>query len=86
MFAAAIQSKFILLAVAGVINSIIAAFYYIKVIKYMYLNEPTSTFTEPKSLSLRIALAVVLVGVLIAGLYPSPFLTWVKASQPFFFQ
>jgi len=85
VFAAAIQSKFILLAVVGVVNSVIAAFYYIKVIKYMYLNEPTSLFTEPKSLSLQIALVVVLVGVLIAGLYPSPFLSWVKASQPFLF-
>lgn len=86
VFAAAIQSKFILLAVVGVINSVIAAFYYIKVIKYMYLDEPASISTQPKSLGLQIALAVLLIGVLVAGLYPSPFLTWVRASQPFFFQ
>jgi NADH-quinone oxidoreductase subunit N len=86
VFAAAIQSKLILLAVAGVINSVIAAFYYVKVIKYMYLDEPVSSKVGPESLYVNIALAVVMAGVIIAGLYPSPFLNWIRASQSFFLQ
>jgi NADH-quinone oxidoreductase subunit N len=86
VFAAAIQSKFIILAVAGVINSVIAAYYYMRVIKYMYLDEPKTTGAEPKSLPLQLALAIVLAGVLIVGLYPAPFLNWVRASQSFFAQ
>lgn len=85
VFASAIQSKFILLAVAGVLNSVIAAFYYIKIIKYMYLHEPKAKVLEPKPLPLQIGLAIVLAGVLIAGLYPTPFLNWIKASQLLFF-
>jgi NADH-quinone oxidoreductase subunit N len=84
IFNAAIQSKFILLAVFGVVNSIVAAFYYMRVIKFMYLEEPKAKEIGPKSLPLQIALAIVTAGVLIAGLYVTPFLNWVKYSQSFF--
>ncbi len=84
IFAAAVQSKFIILAVVGIINSVIAAFYYMRVIKYMYLDEPEAIGAGPKSAPLQLALAIVLAGVLIAGLYPSPFLNWVGSSQTFF--
>lgn len=86
VFASAIQAKFILLAVAGVINSVVAAFYYMKIIKYMYLHEPTSMVREPKPLPLQIGLTIVMAGVLIAGLNPTPFLNWIRASQLLFFQ
>ncbi|OGW93044.1 MAG: hypothetical protein A3K16_04035 [Omnitrophica bacterium RIFCSPLOWO2_01_FULL_45_24] len=86
VFAAAIQSKFILLAVAGVVNSVIAAYYYMRIIKFMYLDEPKAASAGQRSLPLQIALAIVMAGVLIAGLYPSPFLNWIRASQSFFFQ
>lgn len=85
VFAAAIQSKFILLAVAGVVNSVIAAYYYMRVIKFMYLDEPKAAGAEQRSLPLQIALAIVMAGVLIAGLYPAPFLSWIRSSQSFLF-
>jgi len=81
VFTAAIQSKFIILAIAGVANSIVAAYYYMRVIKCMYLEEPKVKDTGPRSVPLQIALAVVMAGVLIAGLYLTPFLNWVRASQ-----
>ena len=86
VFAAAIQSKFMLLAVAGVVNSVIAAYYYMRIIKFMYLDEPKAASAGQRSLPLQVALAIVMAGVLIAGLYPSPFLNWIRASQSFFFQ
>jgi len=86
VFAAAIQSRFILLAVAGVINSVIAAFYYMRIIKYMYLDEPKVITAGPKQAPLQIALVIIMAGVLIAGLYPAPFLSWIRASQSFFVQ
>ena len=86
VFAAAIQSNLILLAIAGVINSVIAAFYYVKVIKYMYLDEPVSDKAGSKSLYLNIALAIVMAGVILAGIYPAPFLSWIRSSQSFILQ
>ena len=85
VFTAAIQSKFILLAIVGVVNSIVAAYYYMRVIKFMYLDEPKARDISPKSVPLQFALAVVLAGVLITGLYLTPFLNWIKSSQSFLF-
>ncbi|MDP3790906.1 MAG: NADH-quinone oxidoreductase subunit N [Candidatus Omnitrophota bacterium] len=85
VFAAAIQSKFILLAIAGVVNSVVAAYYYMRVIKFMYLDEPKVASAGQRSLPLQAALVIVMTGVLIVGLYPAPFLNWVRASQSFLF-
>jgi len=40
VFAAAIQSRYYILAKAAVINSVLAVYYYVKDIKYLYLEEP----------------------------------------------
>ncbi len=86
VFTAAIESKFVLLAIVGVVNSVVAAFYYMRVIKCMYLEEPRVKDAGPRSVPLQIALAVVMAGVLIAGIYLAPFLSWVRASQFFLAQ
>ena len=39
IFTAAIESGYLYLAIAGVIFSVISAFYYLKIIKAMYLDE-----------------------------------------------
>jgi len=83
VFAAAIEAKFILIAVVGVINSIIALYYYVRVIKYMYLEEPKADSIEPKSLALQAALIIMLAGVLVVGLCPYPFFNWIAASSNF---
>ncbi len=80
VFASAIESRFILLAVAGVVNSVIALWYYVKVIKYMYLDEPRYEFSGHKPLAIKIALLIALAGVLIIGLFPVPFLNWISVS------
>jgi NADH-quinone oxidoreductase subunit N len=83
VFTAAIESKFVPLAIVGVVNSVVAAFYYMRVIKYMYLDEPKAKEAGPRPWSLQLALAVVMAGVFIAGIYMPPFLNWVRASQFF---
>ncbi|MDP2942496.1 MAG: NADH-quinone oxidoreductase subunit N [Candidatus Omnitrophota bacterium] len=80
VFAAAIESRFILLAVAGVINSVVALYYYVRVVKFMYLDEPRTFEAQPRPISLQIALIVALAGILIVGLFPLPFLDWIAAS------
>lgn len=85
IFAAAIESRFIFLAIVAAVNSVIAVFYYVKVIKYMYLHEPGPAKTfEKKSAPLQAALGIALIGVLLIGLYPHPFLSWIRFSHFFF--
>lgn len=43
MFQAAVDAGLILLAVIGIAASVISAFYYIKVVKVMYFDEPAET-------------------------------------------
>ncbi|MEI8344466.1 MAG: NADH-quinone oxidoreductase subunit N [Candidatus Omnitrophota bacterium] len=74
VFAAAIDSQLIWLAAAGAVNSVIAAFYYIKVIKFMYLHEPVPGPVLRKPPALQLALAITLTLVLAAGLLPHLFL------------
>ncbi len=80
LFAAAIEGKLIVLAIAAVINSVVALYYYARVIKYMYLDEPKILDFQPKPLSLQAALFIALLGVLIIGIWPYPFLNFVNAS------
>jgi NADH-quinone oxidoreductase subunit N len=76
VFAAAVQADLIWLAVVGVLNSIIGLFYYLTVLKYVYLyrsedEEKPMPVTRPYALGLiLLCLGVILVGTVI-----SPWLT-----------
>jgi len=53
VFSAAVQAHFVALAVAGMIAAVIAAFYYLRIIKIMWIDEPKGRFlTMPKELQL----------------------------------
>lgn len=72
VFAAAINANLIWLAVVGVLNSIIGLYYYLTVLKYVYLyrsdgDEETLVVSGPNRLALTIlTLAILLVGTLFA--------------------
>jgi NADH-quinone oxidoreductase subunit N len=78
VFAAAIEAKFVLLAVVGVINSVIALYYYVKVIRFMYLREPKTIEVQARPFALNLALVIAFAGVLFIGLWPQPFLNWIR--------
>lgn len=46
VFKAAVASGFYVLAVLGVLTSVVAAYYYIKIIKVMFFDEPADTFDD----------------------------------------
>jgi NADH-quinone oxidoreductase subunit N len=85
VFGAAIQfntPQTISLAVVGIIASVIAAFYYLNVVRYMFF-EPANEGDEPLKVSagLRFGLALTAVGILVVGLYPQPFLEFATRSM-----
>ena len=73
IFRAAIDAKLYALAIIGVLNSVVSAAYYLRVIVYMYFREPA---TEPgpirAAVPARIALAASVLGVLWLGVFPGP--------------
>ena len=70
VFSAAMEAGMLWLVIIAVINSVIAAFYYFKVVKVMFVGEPVSDDSIPSSSALRLTLAVSTVGVLLLGIYP----------------
>jgi NADH-quinone oxidoreductase subunit N len=70
VFLAAIESGLYVLAVIGVLASVVGAFYYLRIIKIMYFDEPAPGF-EPMAPELRVVLGLsgvfTLFFVLVAG-------------------
>ena len=71
VFAAAVEAKLIALAVIGVITSVVGAYYYLRLVKIMYFDEPKGAF-EPASLGVRTVTAASGAFVFLFWLWPAP--------------
>jgi NADH-quinone oxidoreductase subunit N len=80
IFKAAVDSNLIWLAVLMAINSIIGAYYYIRLIVVMYMREPSAEIaaTTPARfpLSVNVVLAIAAFGTIVLGLLPSNMLNY----------
>ena len=74
IFSAAVHADLAWLAVVGVINSVVSAYYYLRVVRTMYITPPASDEKVPSSHAFRLALFVAVVAVLGLGIYPAPLL------------
>jgi NADH-quinone oxidoreductase subunit N len=73
VFKAAVDAKLWVLAILGVLNSVVSAAYYLRVIVYMYFREPaTEPGPIPHSLPAAVALAASVLGVIWLGVWPGP--------------
>ena len=74
LFGAAVQGGYVWLAVIAVLNSAIAAYYYLRVIVFMYMREPDGdTAAWTPSFAGGVALAVAALGIVLLGVMPAPF-------------
>ena len=71
VFAAAVQANLITLAVIGVVTSVIGAFYYIRLVKVMYFDEPRAPF-ERMAPGVEAVLVAASVVVMLFWLVPAP--------------
>jgi NADH-quinone oxidoreductase subunit N len=73
IFKAALESHLVWLTVLGLLNSAVAAYYYLRILVMMYMHEPSEAAkaAEPPSLGLRAALLLPALGTLILGIFPS---------------
>ena len=72
IFLAAIDAKLTGLAVIGVVTSVVGAFYYLRVVKVMYFDEPVASFDSPISGELKGVLLVTALVTLFFFLLPGP--------------
>jgi NADH-quinone oxidoreductase subunit N len=83
VFSAALQGAHPLmgLVIIGVLNSAIAAYYYLRVIVVMYMREPREDApVAPISLGLGFALGLSLAATFFLGVYPNPVLKYAALS------
>jgi len=70
IFSSAVQHNLLWLVIIAVINSVISAYYYLRIVKVMWLGEPASQEKVPSSRALRLSLLLSCLGVLILGILP----------------
>jgi NADH-quinone oxidoreductase subunit N len=71
VFSAALQANLVGLVIIGVINSAIAAYYYLRVIVVMYMREPREEVpVSPIPAGLGVALAISVVATIYLGVLP----------------
>jgi len=81
VFGSAVRAGYIGLAVIAVLNSAIAAYYYLRVIVYMYMREPgDDSAVYAPSFAGALALTIALVGIVLLGVAPAPFADLAQAA------
>jgi len=70
IFSAAVQNHLLWLVIIAMLNSVISAYYYLRVVKVMWLGEPASDDKVPSSGAPRLALFLCCLGVLVLGIIP----------------
>ena len=73
IFKAALESHLVWLTVLGLLNSAVAAYYYLRLLVVMYMREPSEATAnaEPLSPGLSAALILPALGTLVLGIFPS---------------
>ena len=74
IFSAAVKANLAWLALAGLVNSVVSAYYYLRVVRVMYLAPPPSEEVVPAPAALRVAVGVTGAGILGLGLWPQALL------------
>jgi NADH-quinone oxidoreductase subunit N len=74
IFNAAVQADLVWLAIVGVLNSVVSAYYYLRVVLTMYAVAPASEESVAAGPYLGLAMVVASVGLLVVGIFPFPLL------------
>jgi NADH-quinone oxidoreductase subunit N len=82
VFKAALDAHLVWLTVLGLLNSAVAAFYYLRVIVVMYMHEPgeSTESLQPLGAGLKAAIWISAVATLILGIFPAHVLNFAGKS------
>jgi NADH-quinone oxidoreductase subunit N len=73
IFKAALDSNLVWLTVLGLLNSAVAAYYYLRILVVMYMNEPEESTNDlqPAGAAIKVAVYGSAIGTLFLGIFPS---------------
>ena len=72
IFMAAIDARLFWLAVLGVVTSVVGAYYYVRIVKIMYFDEPAGVFDRGIGRELQAVLLIAAAVVLLFVVFPAP--------------
>jgi len=81
IFTAAARNSLLWLIILAVIASVISAFYYLRVVKVMWLNQPAGDERITASPAPGLALAIACAGILLLGVAPALLMKLVEAAS-----
>jgi NADH-quinone oxidoreductase subunit N len=77
VLSAAVNGGMVWLAIVGVLCSVIGAFYYLRVVKVMWFDEPVGEAQPPRpGHALPVVFGINAFGLLALGLYWNPIMAW----------
>ncbi len=85
LFGAAVKSGLVWLAIVGVLNSVIAMYYYIVVLKVAYFDPPKTEGKIAVSTSYTVGLVVLALAVLLVGVAFAPWYSWAQQAAAVLF-
>jgi len=71
VFNAAINANLVALAIIGVVTSVIGAYYYLRIVKVMYFDEPAAAY-DAMPAGVKLVLALSSIFVVLFGIVPAP--------------
>ena len=80
IFIAAIEAGLYALAVVGVLTSVVAAFYYLRIVQMVYFEEPDDPLDKPVSRDLGLVIAATGLVIVLFFVYPTPILNSAAAA------
>ena len=83
IFMAVIEAKIYLLAIIGLLTTVVSAFYYLRIIKIIYFDKPKKPFELNYDWGLRGSLILSSILVLIYFIYPSILIDLISSIQIF---
>ena len=79
LFMSAVNAGYINLVIIAVIFSAISAYFYLRIVMYMYMRDPRENVTLTTSPSMGLALVITVVGVLGIGVLPTAFVDFARS-------
>ncbi len=80
VFLAAIEAGLYALSIIGVLASVVGAYYYLRIIRVMFFDEPAQKFETPLAGELRAILAISCLFTLLFIAYPAPVLSFAEGA------
>ena len=78
IFTAVIEQSMFFLAIVGLMSTVVAAFYYLRIIKVIYFDKEIDKFDTDHNLGLKISLTITTILILIYFIYPNSLIDFVS--------